>query len=329
MIGYSITKNSGRDSLTVVMDGKVSTVTADHPNWKEMLKAIADNQPVLLKSLIDIPSTITKWFRQGQVTVQNGEVFYGSRKLGGVVVDRILDFIRTGKPVQPMLKFVEKLMSNPSHRAVEELYSFLEHKNLPITTDGNFLAYKGIQTDFYSITAGKITVIRGVVKDGKIYNRIGELIEVRRNEVDDNKERHCSQGIHAGSLEYATNFGRGGRVVIVEIDPADVVSIPSDCDCQKLRTCKYEVVSEYQMPLDSTYVSTHDEEPEWDDESDYVAPEELDEADEDYNNGFDQGSFDAEDEINVMWNRIRKIPRRQRSDWENGYYDGYESVIEG
>jgi hypothetical protein len=311
------------------MDGKVSTVTADHPNWKEMLKAIADNQPVLLKSLIDIPSTITKWFRQGQVTVQNGEVFYGSRKLGGVVVDRILDFIRTGKPVQPMLKFVEKLMSNPSHRAVEELYSFLEHKNLPITTDGNFLAYKGIQTDFYSITAGKITVIRGVVKDGKIYNRIGELIEVRRNEVDDNKERHCSQGIHAGSLEYATNFGRGGRVVIVEIDPADVVSIPSDCDCQKLRTCKYEVVSEYQMPLDSTYVSTHDEEPEWDDESDYDAPEELDEADEDYNNGFDQGSFDAEDEINVMWNRIRKISRRQRSDWENGYYDGYESVIEG
>ena len=30
--------------------------------------------------------------------------------------------------------------------------------------------------------------------------------------------------------------------MIVEIDPSDVVSVPHDCDCQKLRTASYKVV---------------------------------------------------------------------------------------
>ena len=30
--------------------------------------------------------------------------------------------------------------------------------------------------------------------------------------------------------------------MIVEIDPSDVVSVPHDCDCQKLRTAQYKVV---------------------------------------------------------------------------------------
>jgi hypothetical protein len=47
--------------------------------------------------------------------------------------------------------------------------------------------------------------------------------------------------VHAGSLSYATGFGP--THVIVKIDPADVVSIPTDCSCQKLRTCAYEVVA--------------------------------------------------------------------------------------
>jgi hypothetical protein len=38
--------------------------------------------------------------------------------------------------------------------------------------------------------------------------------------------------------------------VIVEVDPADVVSVPYS-DANKLRTCKYRVVSDYQGALDN------------------------------------------------------------------------------
>jgi hypothetical protein len=97
-----------------------------------------------------------------------------------------------------------------------------------------------------------------------------------RNKVDDNKEVGCSYGFHAGTLEYARGFRPcNGKLVVVEINPADVVSIPTDCECQKLRTCKYKVHSEYEVPLEdlayeSRYSTDNDEDVdrEWDDDSD-------------------------------------------------------------
>jgi hypothetical protein len=50
-----------------------------------------------------------------------------------------------------------------------------------------------------------------------------------RNKVDDDKEVGCSYGFHAGTVEYAKDFlgGSGRHLMIVEINPADVVSIPN------------------------------------------------------------------------------------------------------
>ena len=79
--------------------------------------------------------------------------------------------------------------------------------------------------------------------------------------------------------------------MIVKIDPADVVSVPSDCNYEKLRTCRYEVVGEYQgellKPLYSS-VFTDD----YDDESEY----ENDAMDSDYWDQFDDEDEDFEDE---------------------------------
>jgi hypothetical protein len=77
--------------------------------------------------------------------------------------------------------------------------------------------------------------------------------------VDDNPENGCSYGFHAGSIDYAGNFGGSDRrVVIVKINPEDVVSVPNDCECQKLRTAKYEVVADYTGPLPKTYAESYD-----------------------------------------------------------------------
>jgi len=96
-----------------------------------------------------------------------------------------------------------------------------------------------------------------------------------RNNVCDDANIGCSDGFHAGSLDYARSFGLGGNLMVVEIDPADVVSVPSDCNCQKLRTCKYKVVSLFERKL---------EEPLCDDYGDYDYEE-----DEDEDSGYDAG----------------------------------------
>jgi hypothetical protein len=103
-----------------------------------------------------------------------------------------------------------------------------------------------------------------------------------RSSVDDDFRNHCSYGFHVGTLEYATKWGP--RCVLVKVDPADVVSVPSSCECQKLRTSRYTVVCEYQgaltRPLHSASSPYEDdfEDESWEDSEDYETDEEKEKA---------------------------------------------------
>jgi len=160
----------------------------------------------------------------------------------------LFELLKAGaKDVEALINFIERLMVNPSANSVNELYTFLSYKSLPITPSGKFLAYKGVDNNYYSKHGNKNTiVVKGKVSDsGSIYNGVGETIEVARRSVDDNKDNHCSFGLHVGSYDYANEWAGGnGRLLVVEVDPADAVSVPTDCSFQKLRVSKYTVISD-------------------------------------------------------------------------------------
>jgi len=312
------------NSLTAVIDNKVYTADNTHPNWEAILDAVRINDGETLIDLINIRQSVIN-FVEGKIQIVGNEVSYNGLNIGGVVVDRLLEFISNKLPATPIVRFIENLYSNPSKRAVEELYTFLEHKNMPITNNGTFLAYKGLRDDFYSKTSGTLTLLQGRADaQGHIFNGVGETIECVRNQVDDNKENHCSKGIHAGSMEYATSFACGGKVVIVEINPKDVVSIPNDCECQKLRTCKYKVVGEYEMPLNSTYTGQYN-----DDGSDEFGSDEVDgEGDAQYEDGYDQGYKDGKEnredgEAKVSFSGLDTDDFYDLDYIDLGYIDGY------
>jgi hypothetical protein len=146
---------------------------------------------------------------------------------------------------------------------------------MPLTPDGNFLAYKGVRSDFTDWHSGQFT------------NKVGDVNEMPRRNVCDNANIGCSDGFHAGSLDYARQYGNGGHLMVVEIDPADVVSVPLDCDQQKLRTSKYKVVSLFEKKL---------EEPMCDDYGDYEGcyeDDSEDDCEDDSEDGFDQDSYEA------------------------------------
>jgi len=175
-------------------------------------------------------------------------------------------------------------MQNPSMQSQRELYDFLQHENLPITEDGYFLAYKAVRSDFKD-------KYRGVFD-----NSVGNVCEMQRAKVDDDRARGCSDGLHAGALSYVASYGSveaGDNIVIVKINPADVVSVPTDCNCQKLRTCRYEVVGLYegelQRPLYQTTENSYDEyDEDYEDDEDYDDDYEDDEDyDDDYWSQFD------------------------------------------
>ena len=272
-------------SITVVMNGESLTLKASESqaNFDRALDAIKrENWDDLYTAMRPVRSYAQKL--KG-VSVDESGVYFDGEPVHNAVATRIMQFAADGLDWKPLSRFFEKLLLNPSKRAVDELYTFLEHQNLPITENGNFLAYKGLQSNYYSITAGQAKLIKGKVKGGQIYNGVGEEIEMHRRDVDDDKDRGCSYGLHAGTLDYARGFARG-KLVVVEINPKDVVSIPTDCSYQKLRTCAYKVVDEYKAPLDQPLYESR------------YSDDDLDYSDDYYDNFGDEECFWCE---NSSW----------------------------
>jgi len=241
-------------TLILVMDNGAEILTArnDHPKWTEIIEAFKVEDESKLRALIPLKSVVES-YTVGLLSVNASGVTYQGNPIHTVDAERVMAFLRDGLPYQPIANYIARKMKNPSERAIQEMYGFLEHKGMPLTPHGTFIAYKGVQHDLYSIQGNKDTkVIQGKVNEqGQIFNEVGATIEVERASVDDNHLMACSTGLHAGSLSYAKGWGR--RVILVEIDPADVVSVPSDCECQKLRCCKYKVIGEYTGPMPDTY----------------------------------------------------------------------------
>lgn len=177
-------------------------------------------------------------------------VIYNSVELPEVLAQKVRGLVEEGLPVSLFAKFWENIQNNPSSSSVRELYDFLAYKELPLTEDGCFLAYKGLNNDYWSISGNaKTLVVKGKTdSSGKIFNGVGEEIEVIRRDVDDNRNNHCSFGLHVGSSDYAQGFSRG-KLVVVKVNPKDVVSVPSDYDCQKCRVSAYKVISDFQTEI--------------------------------------------------------------------------------
>jgi acyl carrier protein len=257
-----------QDTIMVVEDLTVKTARADHPKWDEIQNTFNqigyENEtftgPVeTLLSLMDL-RTAVETYTVGLLSVNSLGVTYAGRPLHTIDAERVMAFMRDKLSYKPIANYIVRKMKNPSARAIQEMYNFLEHRGMSLTAKGTFIAYKGVSPDFWSIYGNKDTVVlEGEVNsEGKILNKIGATIVVERSSVDDDFRKGCSHGLHVGSLEYAKGWGQ--RVVLVEVDPADVVSVPSDCNCQKLRCCKYTVLAEYTGPMPDTLTTEFDDE---------------------------------------------------------------------
>jgi len=174
------------------------------------------------------------------VSIQGETLYWKGKELNTGLSVRMIQMLQEGFPIEPMVNFMENLYQNPSKRAVTELYGFLEKCNLPITPDGHFLAYKKVRADYTDVHSGTMD------------NSVGQIVEMERHDVDDNKDNTCSTGLHFCSQSYLNSFG-GERTVIVKINPRDVVSIPSDYNDAKGRACRYEVIGEMEVEADKAF----------------------------------------------------------------------------
>lgn len=228
-------------NIVVVIGNKSHTISKTHITYSKVLEAIKASDWDSLPDIIE-PKKVVLNYGAGNVEIQGETLFWKGKELNTGLSVRMITMLQEGFPIEPMVNFMENLYKNPSKRAVTELYGFLEKGNLPITPDGYFLAYKKVRDDYTDVHSGKFD------------NSVGQVVEMERHDVDDNKDNTCSTGLHFCSMSYLSCFG-GDRTVIVKINPADVVSIPSDYNDAKGRACRYEVIGELAVEPQDAFVA--------------------------------------------------------------------------
>lgn len=222
-------------NITVNYDGQTHIVARTDGLADRLIKAVKEQRLDEIPKLVSASKRIEA-FSHGKFVVQDGKILINGVEAPPVLGNKIVRFSSEGLPYQPLVKFAEKLQQNPSFRAVQELFQFLEKNDHPITENGNFIAYKRVKENFKDIYTGTMD------------NSIGTVVTMPRNQVNEDSMQTCSHGLHVANWDYAhTQFGSEQRetdiMLEVEVDPSDVVAIPADYDQSKMRVCKYVVLN--------------------------------------------------------------------------------------
>jgi len=290
---------------TVVIDNKSYDFGPSHPSYIALVQSVQAKDVEDFIRLYDNATQIED-FSHGHVKVKDGVLVYKNYECHEHISQRVIEMIHDGFDYVPMFNFIERLYKNPSNRAINELFNFLMNKGLPITEDGMVLGYKGV-----AIHHGPdiVDVAGNVVKDGDYidnwtkkthrYNP-GDVAEMPRHAVCDDPDVACAAGLHVGSPRFSTWTS---TPVIVAFDPADVVSVPK-ADCEKLRACKYKIISDYESDFTKVVASTNTDLYEEDDEDE----------DEYYECSCGSG-YDEEDCLDCQWEDEDEEDDDLESDW--------------
>jgi hypothetical protein len=230
--------------VTLVLDSKIRTISAEEPHYEAVLAAI--KRDASSEEILDILETELRRVQAAvaalstreitdDVKISGGQVLFRGEAIHNSLTERMLKMLDEGFDLAPMAAFLANLVQNPDARTVNDLYSFLEFGSMPITPDGHFLAYKAVRKDFMDIHSGTFN------------NAVGQHPKMLRFKVDPNPEQTCSSGLHVCSFGYLPSFSHAdGHVMVCKVNPKDVVAIPADYHNTKMRVEQYEVVGEYE-----------------------------------------------------------------------------------
>ena len=234
---------------------------------------------------------------EGRLTRKGNKIFMDYEPIDPVLEKECLKALDSNdeKVWGGLANFIKRLYSNTTGYVRDQLFSWLEATfqddgthGFSILPDGRFVGYKGCSVGKDGVAISSRTgfaIVDGVEYNGHIPNAVGSIVEMPRGMVQDDPSVGCSCGLHVGTWGYASGFS-AGRILTVAVAPEDVVSIPVDCNAQKLRCCRYEVLEVVDVPMTSIAYDDYDD--LYDDDGWGSEDEDYRYADDDYNDDEDE-----------------------------------------
>ena len=226
-----------KDSISLAINGKFLSVSGDDPMFETIMTMVSDIDNYTdddFLDILDISKPVASYISEsGDTEIKDGVIYYKGEPIESSMTDLILENMELNLPFQNLVNFYEKLQDNPSYRSRNQLWNFISKFEFPISHDGDFIAWKGVDSDYYDI------------KTRTIKYESGKIVEMPRSQVSDDPAEACAPGLHVGTQDYASSWaGYSGRVIACKVNPRDVVRVPYDHNYSKCATCRLEVLGE-------------------------------------------------------------------------------------
>lgn len=226
------------DEAVIVTPSGPRTVGMSHPFYFEICKALQHGVDAAVLAFLDAKTAMAKPFEKltlGEVEVRENadptadpDIYMDGIKITGKIADMILKFKQKGIPFGALRKFWAKVQKNPLLVGKESMIDFLQKNDVPLLPNGNFLAYKGV------VSTEDPKQFRAC-HDNKFIYELGKPATLERENCTVDVNNACGPGLHVGGFNHASGYGN--TILDCEVDPSDVVSVPSSQAC-KLRACK-------------------------------------------------------------------------------------------
>ena len=219
----------------------------------------------------------SSYYLSGSLAIRDGHIFFGEQRLEETLANHMMSLLdgentpKDEKMWRSYVKFLDNLHQNANEDIRKQLFRWMEYENksgngFGITEDGFLVGYKGCGGTILepmSVFSGN-AIVDGVEYNGNIPNRAGSVIQMPRSAVQNDPSVGCSVGLHVGTRDYAVKWAP--VLLLVKVNPRDVVSVPYECDSQKMRVCEYTVLKvtdaseEHTMyhPTESSYDDSGD-----------------------------------------------------------------------
>lgn len=242
-----------QDSISVSFQEKIRTILVSDSHYEPLKEALKKEDWEQVLSLLS-PADRLETVSAGEMYVSDNQVFLKVEDGSDWAVptdlnETILRYLNSGKAFQYLVLFANKLRANPSTDSVEQLFTFLTRNKFVLTQSGNFIAYKRVRHDFKDIYTGTMD------------NSIGQVVVMDRSRVNANREQTCSYGLHVANYYYASSCysqAEKDQLLLVEVNPADVVSVPTDYNFSKMRVCRYKVLEVCQQEVEDLVYTDSD-----------------------------------------------------------------------
>ncbi|OHU46138.1 hypothetical protein BKG82_28590 [Mycobacteroides chelonae] len=251
-----------QQSIIVVEGPARVLIAASDPTYEAVRRYVVDEHGSdfeVVRDLMDTYRTGVKAATAEAVTVVDGDTKDGEAEpyrivhgdpVEEVVLDAAIRLTNKAADLAPLGAFLRRLERNPSPASRSQLFGWLKAGGFTVTTDGLIVGYKSVRSDGRSAHAGRepVTVVHqdGAVEtvSGHVPYPVGATVWMARDLVDDDRDSPCSVGLHVGTFGYARGFSE--RMLVVLVDPADVVAVPRDSSGQKMRVCRLVVAGSHE-----------------------------------------------------------------------------------